>query len=74
MLRPLMCVSRWQSPTPVSSSIVFQQLELCQRLYKLHFQLLLLFQSYCSLIGQVQTVSSVPEVSPAGVPPTPKGA
>uniref|UniRef100_A0A673BAW5 Furry homolog b (Drosophila) n=1 Tax=Sphaeramia orbicularis TaxID=375764 RepID=A0A673BAW5_9TELE len=29
------------------------QLELCQRLYKLHFQLLLLFQSYCTLIGQV---------------------
>lgn len=42
---------------------VFQQLELCQRLYKLHFQLLLLFQSYCSLIGQVHAISSVPEVS-----------
>uniref|UniRef100_A0A8C9YLR1 FRY microtubule binding protein n=1 Tax=Sander lucioperca TaxID=283035 RepID=A0A8C9YLR1_SANLU len=40
------------------------QLELCQRLYKLHFQLLLLFQSYCSLIGQVHAISSVPEVSP----------
>ena len=39
-----------------------QQLELCQRLYKLHFQLLLLFQSYCKLIGQVHAVSSVPEV------------
>uniref|UniRef100_A0A8D3BRH4 FRY microtubule binding protein n=1 Tax=Scophthalmus maximus TaxID=52904 RepID=A0A8D3BRH4_SCOMX len=39
------------------------QLELCQRLYKLHFQLLLLFQSYCSLIGQVHAISSVPEVS-----------
>uniref|UniRef100_A0AAY4EI86 Furry homolog b (Drosophila) n=1 Tax=Denticeps clupeoides TaxID=299321 RepID=A0AAY4EI86_9TELE len=37
------------------------QLELCQRLYKLHFQLLLLFQSYCKLIGQVNTISSVPE-------------
>uniref|UniRef100_A0A7N6A681 Furry homolog b (Drosophila) n=1 Tax=Anabas testudineus TaxID=64144 RepID=A0A7N6A681_ANATE len=35
------------------------QLELCQRLYKLHFQLLLLFQSYCSLIGQVHAISSV---------------
>uniref|UniRef100_G1NQB4 FRY microtubule binding protein n=1 Tax=Meleagris gallopavo TaxID=9103 RepID=G1NQB4_MELGA len=32
------------------------QLELCQRLYKLHFQLLLLFQSYCKLIGQVHEV------------------
>uniref|UniRef100_A0A665WCE2 Furry homolog b (Drosophila) n=1 Tax=Echeneis naucrates TaxID=173247 RepID=A0A665WCE2_ECHNA len=39
------------------------QLELCQRLYKLHFQLLLLFQSYCSLIGQVHAISSVPEVT-----------
>uniref|UniRef100_A0A4W4HA29 Furry homolog a (Drosophila) n=1 Tax=Electrophorus electricus TaxID=8005 RepID=A0A4W4HA29_ELEEL len=39
-----------------------KQLELCQRLYKLHFQLLLLFQSYCKLIGLVHAVSSVPEV------------
>uniref|UniRef100_A0A3P8NM36 Furry homolog b (Drosophila) n=1 Tax=Astatotilapia calliptera TaxID=8154 RepID=A0A3P8NM36_ASTCA len=39
-----------------------KQLELCQRLYKLHFQLLLLFQSYCSLIGQVHAISSVPEL------------
>uniref|UniRef100_A0A8C9W5I9 FRY microtubule binding protein n=1 Tax=Scleropages formosus TaxID=113540 RepID=A0A8C9W5I9_SCLFO len=38
------------------------QLELCQRLYKLHFQLLLLFQSYCKLIGQVHAISTVPEV------------
>uniref|UniRef100_A0A8C5DYV2 Protein furry homolog n=1 Tax=Gouania willdenowi TaxID=441366 RepID=A0A8C5DYV2_GOUWI len=36
-----------------------KQLELCQRLYKLHFQLLLLFQSYCSLIGQVHAISSL---------------
>uniref|UniRef100_A0A670I194 FRY microtubule binding protein n=1 Tax=Podarcis muralis TaxID=64176 RepID=A0A670I194_PODMU len=35
------------------------QLELCQRLYKLHFQLLLLFQSYCKLIGQVHEVSTI---------------
>ncbi|XP_028635587.1 protein furry homolog [Grammomys surdaster] len=39
-----------------------KQLELCQRLYKLHFQLLLLYQSYCKLIGQVHEVSSVPEL------------
>ncbi|XP_026530805.1 protein furry homolog isoform X2 [Notechis scutatus] len=38
------------------------QLELCQRLYKLHFQLLLLFQSYCKLIGQVHEVSTMPEL------------
>uniref|UniRef100_A0A8C7L337 FRY microtubule binding protein n=1 Tax=Oncorhynchus kisutch TaxID=8019 RepID=A0A8C7L337_ONCKI len=43
-------------------SLSSQQLELCQRLYKLHFQLLLLFQSYCKLIGQVHAVSAVPEV------------
>ncbi|ELK18720.1 Protein furry like protein [Pteropus alecto] len=42
-----------------------KQLELCQRLYKLHFQLLLLFQSYCKLIGQVHEVSSMPEVRPS---------
>uniref|UniRef100_A0A669DKZ5 FRY microtubule binding protein n=1 Tax=Oreochromis niloticus TaxID=8128 RepID=A0A669DKZ5_ORENI len=41
----------------------FQQLELCQRLYKLHFQLLLLFQSYCKLIEQVHAISSVPELT-----------
>ncbi|XP_015670733.1 protein furry homolog [Protobothrops mucrosquamatus] len=39
-----------------------KQLELCQRLYKLHFQLLLLFQSYCKLIGQVHEVSTMPEL------------
>uniref|UniRef100_A0A8D3BRA8 FRY microtubule binding protein n=1 Tax=Scophthalmus maximus TaxID=52904 RepID=A0A8D3BRA8_SCOMX len=38
------------------------QLELCQRLYKLHFQLLLLFQSYCKLIEQVHAISSIPEL------------
>uniref|UniRef100_A0A8B9IBH3 FRY microtubule binding protein n=1 Tax=Anser brachyrhynchus TaxID=132585 RepID=A0A8B9IBH3_9AVES len=44
------------------SCFCMRQLELCQRLYKLHFQLLLLFQSYCKLIGQVHEVSSMPEV------------
>ncbi|XP_067889617.1 protein furry homolog isoform X3 [Heterodontus francisci] len=39
-----------------------KQLELCQRLYKLHFQLLLLFQSYYKLIGQIHVVSSMPEL------------
>lgn len=39
------------------------QLELCQRLYKLHFQLLLLFQSYCKLIDQVHAISCIPELS-----------
>ncbi|XP_053176419.1 protein furry homolog isoform X1 [Scomber japonicus] len=40
-----------------------KQLELCQRLYKLHFQLLLLFQSYCKLIEQVHAISSVPRLT-----------
>uniref|UniRef100_UPI003AAB7154 protein furry homolog isoform X2 n=1 Tax=Centroberyx gerrardi TaxID=166262 RepID=UPI003AAB7154 len=40
-----------------------KQLELCQRIYKLHFQLLLLFQSYCKLIGQVHAISSIPELT-----------
>uniref|UniRef100_A0A4W3K672 FRY microtubule binding protein n=1 Tax=Callorhinchus milii TaxID=7868 RepID=A0A4W3K672_CALMI len=35
------------------SMTLHKQLELCQRLYKLHFQLLLLFQSYYKLIGQI---------------------
>uniref|UniRef100_A0A3Q1CCM8 Furry homolog a (Drosophila) n=1 Tax=Amphiprion ocellaris TaxID=80972 RepID=A0A3Q1CCM8_AMPOC len=39
------------------------ELELCQRLYKLHFQLLLLFQSYCKLIEQVHAISSIPELT-----------
>lgn len=39
-----------------------QQLELCQRLYKLHFQLLLLFQCYCKLTSKASAISSVPEV------------
>ncbi|XP_051521326.1 protein furry homolog [Myxocyprinus asiaticus] len=39
-----------------------KQLELCQKLYKLHFQLLLLFQSYCKLIGQVHAISAIPEL------------
>ncbi|KAI4815683.1 hypothetical protein KUCAC02_005818 [Chaenocephalus aceratus] len=40
-----------------------KQLELCQRLYKLHFQLLLLFQSYCKLIKQVHAIGSIPELT-----------
>ncbi|KAF3825217.1 hypothetical protein GH733_005851 [Mirounga leonina] len=39
-----------------------QELELCRRLYKLHFQLLLLFQAYCKLIGQVNTIKNEAEV------------
>ncbi|MGH0138659.1 UNVERIFIED_CONTAM: hypothetical protein FKN15_031915 [Acipenser sinensis] len=39
-----------------------QELELCRRLYKLHFQLLLLFQAYCKLISHVDTVKTEAEV------------
>uniref|UniRef100_A0A8C4VBW1 FRY like transcription coactivator n=1 Tax=Falco tinnunculus TaxID=100819 RepID=A0A8C4VBW1_FALTI len=34
----------------------------CCRLYKLHFQLLLLFQAYCKLISQVKTIKKEAEV------------
>ncbi|GAB1289726.1 FRY-like transcription coactivator [Apodemus speciosus] len=38
------------------------ELELCRRLYRLHFQLLLLFQAYCKLINQVNTIKNEAEV------------
>uniref|UniRef100_A0A8C4H1R6 Furry homolog, like n=1 Tax=Dicentrarchus labrax TaxID=13489 RepID=A0A8C4H1R6_DICLA len=38
-------------------------LELCRRLYKLHFQLLLLFQAYCKLISRVDTIKREAEVT-----------
>uniref|UniRef100_A0A3B5QJR8 Furry homolog, like n=1 Tax=Xiphophorus maculatus TaxID=8083 RepID=A0A3B5QJR8_XIPMA len=40
-----------------------QELELCRRLYKLHFQLLLLFQAYCKLISRVDTMKREAEVT-----------
>ncbi|XP_061680051.1 protein furry homolog-like isoform X3 [Syngnathoides biaculeatus] len=39
------------------------ELELCRRLYKLHFQLLLLFQAYCKLISRVDTIKRKAEVT-----------
>ncbi|KAL3047964.1 hypothetical protein OYC64_022012 [Pagothenia borchgrevinki] len=39
------------------------ELELCRRLYKLHFQLLLLFQAYCKLISRVDTIKGEAEVT-----------
>lgn len=35
---------------------------MCRRLYKLHFQLLLLFQAYCKLIGKVDTIKRQAQV------------
>uniref|UniRef100_A0A673H4V3 Protein furry homolog-like n=1 Tax=Sinocyclocheilus rhinocerous TaxID=307959 RepID=A0A673H4V3_9TELE len=40
-----------------------QELELCRRLYKLHFQLLLLFQAYSKLISRVDTIKREAEVT-----------
>lgn len=42
--------------------LCLQELELCRRLYKLHFQLLLLFQAYCKLISRVDTIKREAEV------------
>ncbi|XP_054994083.1 protein furry homolog-like isoform X3 [Sorex araneus] len=42
---------------------ILAELELCRRLYKLHFQLLLLFQAYCKLINQVNTIKNEAEVT-----------
>ncbi|XP_012811137.1 protein furry homolog-like isoform X2 [Xenopus tropicalis] len=41
---------------------ILAELELCRRLYKLHFQLLLLFQAYCKLINQVDSIKREDEV------------
>uniref|UniRef100_A0A8C3EWH1 FRY like transcription coactivator n=1 Tax=Corvus moneduloides TaxID=1196302 RepID=A0A8C3EWH1_CORMO len=46
----------------VAGPYLSSQLELCRRLYKLHFQLLLLFQAYCKLISQVKTIKKEAEV------------
>lgn len=48
-------------------SVSVQELELCRRLYKLHFQLLLLFQAYCKLISRVDTMKREAEVRNEGV-------
>uniref|UniRef100_A0A671XZR8 FRY microtubule binding protein n=1 Tax=Sparus aurata TaxID=8175 RepID=A0A671XZR8_SPAAU len=59
-------LSSWRITCMLTSSCLncfYAQLELCQRLYKLHFQLLLLFQSYCKLIEQVHAISSIPELT-----------
>uniref|UniRef100_A0A0B7AGE7 Protein furry C-terminal domain-containing protein n=1 Tax=Arion vulgaris TaxID=1028688 RepID=A0A0B7AGE7_9EUPU len=40
-----------------------QQLELCQRLYKLIFQLVLLFESYLKLLDVFQMVVALPQVN-----------
>uniref|UniRef100_A0A672IIV2 Furry homolog, like n=1 Tax=Salarias fasciatus TaxID=181472 RepID=A0A672IIV2_SALFA len=44
-------------------SFICAELELCRRLYKLHFQLLLLFQAYCKLISRVDTIKREAEVT-----------
>uniref|UniRef100_A0A452R0R8 FRY like transcription coactivator n=1 Tax=Ursus americanus TaxID=9643 RepID=A0A452R0R8_URSAM len=48
---------------PCEKNSLLLELELCRRLYKLHFQLLLLFQAYCKLISQVNTIKNEAEVN-----------
>uniref|UniRef100_A0A4W5KS36 FRY like transcription coactivator n=1 Tax=Hucho hucho TaxID=62062 RepID=A0A4W5KS36_9TELE len=45
------------------TNLTLSELELCRRLYKLHFQLLLLFQAYCKLISHVDTIKREAEVT-----------
>ncbi|XP_066533696.1 protein furry homolog-like isoform X2 [Hoplias malabaricus] len=49
--------------TPAQHMEILAELELCRRLYKLHFQLLLLFQAYCKLISRVDTIKREAEVT-----------
>uniref|UniRef100_A0A8B9C714 FRY like transcription coactivator n=1 Tax=Anser brachyrhynchus TaxID=132585 RepID=A0A8B9C714_9AVES len=66
----LFCISNQKTLEHIHQEIVpglypstqIPQLELCRRLYKLHFQLLLLFQAYCKLISQVNTIKKEAEV------------
>uniref|UniRef100_A0A4W4H4S3 Furry homolog, like n=1 Tax=Electrophorus electricus TaxID=8005 RepID=A0A4W4H4S3_ELEEL len=51
------------SHQPTTQAQVLYELELCRRLYKLHFQLLLLFQAYCKLINRVDTIKREAEVT-----------
>lgn len=58
-------ISVYQSLCPLLTAVralCLQELELCRRLYKLHFQLLLLFQAYCKLISRVDTIKREAEV------------
>nr|XP_020846008.1 protein furry homolog-like isoform X6 [Phascolarctos cinereus] len=52
----------YRSNTDAQQMEILAELELCRRLYKLHFQLLLLFQAYCKLISQVDTIKNEAEV------------
>uniref|UniRef100_A0A3Q0T083 Furry homolog, like n=1 Tax=Amphilophus citrinellus TaxID=61819 RepID=A0A3Q0T083_AMPCI len=52
-----------QRPNTHAQEMEILELELCRRLYKLHFQLLLLFQAYCKLISRVDTIKREAEVT-----------
>ncbi|XP_042638065.1 protein furry homolog-like [Orycteropus afer afer] len=52
----------YRTNTEAQQMEILAELELCRRLYKLHFQLLLLFQAYCKLINQVNTIKNDAEV------------
>ncbi|XP_057694873.1 protein furry homolog isoform X1 [Corythoichthys intestinalis] len=49
--------------SPGSQPLDQKQVELCQKLYKLHFQLLLLFQSYWKMIETVQSIVCLRKLS-----------
>uniref|UniRef100_A0A4W4H4U0 Protein furry homolog-like n=1 Tax=Electrophorus electricus TaxID=8005 RepID=A0A4W4H4U0_ELEEL len=55
--------SSHQPTTQAQQMEILAELELCRRLYKLHFQLLLLFQAYCKLINRVDTIKREAEVT-----------
>ncbi|XP_051952378.1 protein furry homolog-like isoform X2 [Xyrauchen texanus] len=55
--------SNLQHSTQTQQMEKLAELELCRRLYKLHFQILLLFQAYCKLISRVDTIKREAEVT-----------
>uniref|UniRef100_A0A8C4NEA5 Furry homolog b (Drosophila) n=1 Tax=Eptatretus burgeri TaxID=7764 RepID=A0A8C4NEA5_EPTBU len=57
----------WLGPESFIFVFLPQRLELCKRLYKLHFQLLLLFQAYSKLIAKVECIRENPQVSHNGL-------
>ncbi|XP_075923623.1 protein furry homolog-like isoform X1 [Petromyzon marinus] len=59
-MHPEMLMQHQRSSLDEKQMETLARLELCRRLYKLHFQLLLLFQAYCKLISQVEAVRSFP--------------
>ncbi|XP_071950730.1 protein furry homolog-like isoform X2 [Antedon mediterranea] len=51
------------SQGPEGRSPKSQQVDLCRKLYKLHFQLLTLYDSYCKLVTNVSTAKNVTKIT-----------